>query len=412
MTSSVSCTGRTGNAHVIAASVDRHARVHVSRDRARRADRLDPRAGEPAGTAPGMGLVALELAIRTPRRRDRALDLLRGYLLCVILVDHVHWFPSLFEPLTGRGQLWASAAESFILISGFLVGKLRGAEVRRGEFRAAAGKIFGRAATLAGWCAGVTLVLTLVSRATGYLPQGPGAIDPGPFPLTVLHAVTLRYTYGDHDVLALYAILLAFAPLPLYLMSRGWSHVVLAASAALWALVLILPGESTWAPRSAFSEPSWQLLFYGAMVAGYHAHRLPALTPRAHARLLAVLVPVFAVTFAASWIHLGDRTPLEIRLFHRVEVGPGRLVVAVVWLVTFYELANRYGAALARTVGRILEPLGRASLYVFIVQAFVTFPFYAGEDAGFVAATLADVLIIGVLWFMVRYRVLFSVIPR
>lgn len=224
--------------------------------------------------------------------------------------------------------------------------------------------------------------------------------------------MTLRYTYGNHDILALYAILLAFAPLPLYLMSRGWSHVVLAASAALWALVLILPGDSTWAPRSAFSEPSWQLLFQGAMVAGYHAHRLPALTPRAHARLLAVLVPVFAVTFAASWIHLGDRTPLEVRLFHRVEVGPGRLVVAVVWLVTFYALASRYRAALSRTVGRILEPLGRASLYVFIVQAFVTFPFYAHEDAGFFAGTLADVLVIAGIWYMVRYRVLFSVIPR
>lgn len=165
MTSSASCTGRNGNPHVLVASVDRCPGEPVSRDR----------------TAPGLRRVALEPATHTPRRRDRTLDLLRGYLLCVILVDHVHWFPSLFEPLTGHGQLWASAAEGFLLVSGFLVGKLRGAEVRGGDFRGAAGKLLRRAATLAGWCAGVTLVLTLVSRATGYLPQGPSAIDPGPF---------------------------------------------------------------------------------------------------------------------------------------------------------------------------------------------------------------------------------------
>ncbi len=356
--------------------------------------------------------MTLAPAMCTQRRRDGALDLLRGYLLCVILVDHVNWFPSLFEPLTGRAKLWASAAEGFLLISGFLVGKLRGAEVRGGDLCGAAGKLLGRAATLAGWCAGVTLVLTLVSRATGYLPWGPSALDPGPLPLTILRAVTLRYTYGNHDILGLYAILLAFAPVPLYFMSRGWSHVVLAASAALWALVLVLPGESTWAPRGAFSEPSWQFLFYGAMGVGYHAHRLPALTPRARARLLAVLVPVFAISFAASWIHIDGRTPLERHLFSRVEVGPGRLGVAVVWLFTAYQLVTRYGAEVARTAGRIFEPLGRASLHVFIVQAFITFPLHADRGAGLVAATLADVLVIAGIWLMVRYRVLFSVIPR
>src|SRR5262249_11087436 len=112
------------------------------------------------------------------------------------------------------------------------------------------------------------------------------------------------------------------------------------------------------------------------------------------------------------WIHLDSRTPLERYLFKRIEVGPGRLVVAVVWLFTLYELAIRYRGVVARTTGRIFEPLGRASLYVFIVQAFVTFPLYVNDRVGLVAGTLADVVIIGGIWLMVRYRVLFSVIPR
>src|SRR5262245_56218398 len=113
--------GHRCEAHAPVVSVEGYARGRTSRDRACGADGLDRSAGEHAGAGPGMGLVALKPASPTPRQRDRALDLLRGYLLCVILVDHIHWFPSLFEPLTGCGQLWASAAEGFLLISGFLV---------------------------------------------------------------------------------------------------------------------------------------------------------------------------------------------------------------------------------------------------------------------------------------------------
>ena len=348
-----------------------------------------------------------------PAPRDRALDVLRGFFLCVILVDHVRWFPSLFEPLTGRGELWASAAEGFVLISGFLVGRLRGAEVQRGDFRGASLRLIRRAVTLAVWCAGVTIALTLVSRVTGYLPWGRIALDVQPLPRTVIRALALRYTYGNHDILSLYAMLLAAAPLPLYLMRRGLWHVVLAVSAALWALIYVLPGDSTWASRGVFSELSWQFLFYGAMVLGYHADRLPALTPRALSRLLSVLVPLFLLSYAASWIYIDHRTAIEAHLFNRVEVGPGRLVVAAVWLLALYALATRHEALLARSVGRIFEPLGRASLYVFIVQSFLTFPFHiAGERVGLLPATLADVVVIAAVWLLVRYRVLFSIIPR
>ena len=81
--------------------------------------------------------------------RDRilALDLLRGYLLCVITIDHLFRFPGLFDLFTGRGQLWVSAAEGFFLISGILVGKIYGSKIAynlRGETK----KLWGRAGKL------------------------------------------------------------------------------------------------------------------------------------------------------------------------------------------------------------------------------------------------------------------------
>ena len=44
-------------------------------------------------------------------QRVVALDLLRGYFLFVMIIDHLGRFPGLFDLLTGRDKMWVSAAE-------------------------------------------------------------------------------------------------------------------------------------------------------------------------------------------------------------------------------------------------------------------------------------------------------------
>ena len=58
--------------------------------------------------------------------RMLALDYLRGFFIVIIVIDHLWRWPNMFEYVSGRGELWASAAEGFVIISGLLVGYVRG----------------------------------------------------------------------------------------------------------------------------------------------------------------------------------------------------------------------------------------------------------------------------------------------
>src|SRR6185369_9293902 len=94
----------------------------------------------------------------TPRRsRDLALDLLRGYFLVVIMIDHLRYAANPLYLVSGRQSLWVTAAEGFILISGFLVGMLRGDEARTAGLASATRHLVRRAGVLALWCAVLTI---------------------------------------------------------------------------------------------------------------------------------------------------------------------------------------------------------------------------------------------------------------
>src|SRR5206468_9667251 len=91
------------------------------------------------------------------------LDQLRGLCLAIIVIDHVNLFPSLLEFITGRGQLWVSAAEGFFFISGLMVGLVRGRLAQRAGLGAATRKLWGRSWQL--YVAGLILTLGYTALA-------------------------------------------------------------------------------------------------------------------------------------------------------------------------------------------------------------------------------------------------------
>jgi hypothetical protein len=56
------------------------------------------------------------------KKRILAFDILRGFFLIVILINHIELYPNFFDLFTGRGRLLVSAAEGFFFMSGLLVG--------------------------------------------------------------------------------------------------------------------------------------------------------------------------------------------------------------------------------------------------------------------------------------------------
>src|SRR6185312_2171301 len=95
-------------------------------------------------------------------QRIIALDLIRGYFLLNILINHLNRFPGVFDIFTARGQLWTSAAEGFFLISGLLVGMIRGSEVRKGQISLSTKKMLKRAAVLYLWTIALTILFTVI----------------------------------------------------------------------------------------------------------------------------------------------------------------------------------------------------------------------------------------------------------
>jgi hypothetical protein len=57
-------------------------------------------------------------------------------------------------------------------------------------------------------------------------------------------------------------------------------------------------------------------------------------------------------------------------------------------------------------------PLGQASLYVYIAQSMLTFVLVNRSMANPWLAAVTTVAMVGLVWIMVRNRVLFRIIPR
>ena len=98
-------------------------------------------------------------------RRIHTLDLLRGYFLIVILLDHLAYFPSGLDLVTGRGLLYVSSAEGFFLISGIVLGIVRGRKLISQPFLVAAKKLWKRSIQLYL----TSIVLTIVFTLLGWL---------------------------------------------------------------------------------------------------------------------------------------------------------------------------------------------------------------------------------------------------
>src|SRR5262245_57101775 len=135
------------------------------------------------------------MAERSQRPRDLALDLLRGYFLFIILVDHLRFAVNPLYYLSGHQALWVTAAEGFVLVSGFLVGKLRGGQARERGLAAASRHLLRRAAVLALWCAILTISYRIISETTGYWPEVPNADAPGGLTDWILGGGVLRRTH-------------------------------------------------------------------------------------------------------------------------------------------------------------------------------------------------------------------------
>lgn len=312
-----------------------------------------------------------------------ALDMLRGYALVCIMIDHMPKSPLRRATLANFSIF--DAAELFVLLSGFLVGLVWLAVARDGGTRVAQWRFARRSFEV--WRALVIggFVMALLSAALFALDMNHTAIwfqysrwvleNPLGY-LGVLMTMWLQPNLLD--VLAVYVVLLACVPLVVPLLQR-WPFSFAAASLVLWWFAPILNGliPNHRSTGLLFNPFGWQLLFFSGVAMGlFRKDFMPVLLR--HARLLTILsigMFVFGATIVIA-SRFGDAAlPLRraLKVIYGGSIDKWNLdgtrymaIMAASWLVAV-PLANVMERLAISRLGVALQEIGRGGLWSFVI---------------------------------------------
>ena len=375
-------------------------------------------------------LLARDWAYAATSQRDLRIDLLRGFAVFAMVANHFGGASWLYL-ITGGDTFMVSAAEAFIFISGVTVGIVYGALALKEGLRAAQVKAFRRALTLYK----LTVVLTLLFAAVSLLfklPWSSGIQIDNPL-VFVFNVVTMRQTMYLTDIPLMYTFLMLAAPFGLWLLVKGRTAVLLAASSALCLAFQLFPTQVQvpWpiVGNTTFNLAAWQLLFFCAMAIGFHrdelARKFGAL-PRVPYMvfmgvLLAWLIQANA-TYSSILTRLVpglDTTPLTSELFLKSALGPGRLIASAILFQFAFFAVTILWKPIAAAFGWLLLPLGQSALYGYTLHVVIIGLFYevlpylpGNVTAMGTLNTALQLSVILAIWVMIQRRFLFAVVPR
>jgi hypothetical protein len=328
--------------------------------------------------------------------RDLRLDLFRGIGLWMIFLDHVP--DDVVAWLTLRNYGFSDAAEFFVFISGYLAGFIYIPIMRNGQFFAATKRLLARAWQM--YMAHILLFLIFTAQIARTARRFDNPMYRDEFNVAnflehpdvlIGQALTLRYKPVDLDVLPLYIVLVASAPLILWCLLRR-PNLTLLASAVLYILARIFDLNLASYPAGThwyFNPFAWQLMFvFGAwcgsggiaQIQGLLRSRV-ALTVAAAWLLFSFLIVMtwhvpFLETLVPKWmiktIYPIDKTDLDMLRFTHF--------LALAFVVVRYVPRN--SRLLNSSLVRPLVLCGRHSLPLFCIGVFLSF---------------------GAHWFLVQY---------
>jgi hypothetical protein len=374
-------------------------------------------------------------AVHAPGRtgtvdRDLRLDLLRGFCLFAMTIDHVEGRESWIYAISPAHAIQlVTAAECFVFVSGVVAGLVYGSvAASHGLWRATA-RIFSRIGKLYAVIVGLALFYLVL----GFLfPSLFSEYRSDPVD-AIVAALTLRV--DRTDLFAMYIVFLALAPVVFYAVQAGKTWPVLAVSALVWLGSLTYPNNFELPIPVSFQFGSWQVIFVLGLVLGYHRtgladvvgrHRTLFLSYQALISLLAIALLAVkrlvesgvlnASLPAMAALTAGAEGGFAAALSDNARLAPIRMFTALVYVQAFLLVVHYLFRPLRAGLGWFLIPLGQASLYVYtmhLVLLYVLLQFVPGFDElpePFYGFGLIGIVVL--LWAMVKTRFLFFLIPR
>ena len=352
--------------------------------------------------------------------RIAALDMLRGYALVCIMLDHMPI--GVLRNVTLSNFAVFDAAELFVLLSGFLVGMVWvKVEARHGRWTAQK-RFLKRAVQV--WLALIigAVLLALFSSLLFALHMNHTAVwfqySRWIFehPIGYLATVGLMWMQPNlMDVLALYVLLIATAPVTVPFLLR-YPLAALTVSAAIWffaePLNALVPNQRP-VPGLLFNPFGWQLLFFvGVAMGAFRSQIMPILLRwRGLITAAAIGILLFSLAIVTAW-KIGEPAK-QVTQFLRIFHGPidkwsldGLRLIAILaasWMVAV-PLARPFAWMASTRLGEASAEIGRGGLFSFVVCVLLSIwgdalDMTAPEGwAGFAVRIGIDIWVMVALW--------------
>ena len=352
--------------------------------------------------------------------RIAALDMLRGYALICIMLDHMPI--GVLRNVTLSNFAVFDAAELFVLLSGFLVGMVWvKVEARHGRWTAQK-RFLKRAVQV--WLALIigAVLLALFSSLLFALHMNHTAVwfqySRWIFehPIGYLATVGLMWMQPNlMDVLALYVLLIATAPVTVPFLLR-YPLAALTVSAAIWffaePLNALVPNQRP-VPGLLFNPFGWQLLFFvGVAMGAFRSQIMPVLLRwRGLITAAAIGILLFSLAIVTAW-KIGEPAK-QVTQFLRIFHGPidkwsldGLRLIAILaasWMVAV-PLARPFAWMASTRLGEASAEIGRGGLFSFVVCVLLSIwgdalDMTAPEGwAGFAVRIGIDIWVMVALW--------------
>jgi len=310
-------------------------------------------------------------------KRDLRLDLLRGFAVFAMVADHLGGEPSWLYNVTGGNHFLFSAAEGFVFISGLVMGIVYAGIIARKGVGEASWKALQRAVTLYLLTVILTFAFATLSRVT-HMPWVEGV--PTGDPVTrIIERLTLHRAFYLTDVLLMYTLLVAAAPVAFLLLAQRRTPLLLGGSWLVWAVYQCAPDQMDipWKieDNSVFHLAAWQALFFTGLTIGYHRERIAAFARRIPtAPYFATLTALCAalILFQRENARLltpfapdGDTGEIIDRFFGKADLRIGRVLAFAVFFQFLLMLVTLAWKPLYTALGWFLMPLGQNALLAY-----------------------------------------------
>lgn len=349
------------------------------------------------------------------RQRNERLDLLRGYFIAIMIVNHLFlagndWM----RPITGLNQLWVSAAAGFVLVSGALLGTIYPDRLRRDGLGPAMRKALRRSVQLYLITVIGHIVLASVDLLLHHAYGLPTSVPTNYFKLVEGAVLQNGYAFRYLDLLPLYAVLLPLGVLAVHAFQRGYLRWVLLGSVVLWYMRATDP-RAMRVFALGFQPGSWQIIYLAGIVSGLFREQIGDWC-RDHRTLRSVSFPVLLLVAGTilyvsyqvafnGWFADTDWLQASSVVFTKSTVGVGRACAAILVMAALYAVATVWWRPLRKVLGWLLLPLGRNALTSYVIQGVLSFcvlrlpgwPFEAWSSPAKALFALGSVLLVWVL---------------